>query len=138
MAAKELSNFYRAANLILTALNKPSEEVLMQLLMTNCLPILSYAASVKTFSAQEMRSCNTAINDAIRKIFTFHRWESIRSLRESFGMSSIYEIFARSVVKFQNSLRDHPNTVLRTIHFYCNSNSRSCSFLFIILNLFKT
>ena len=95
----------------------------MQLLMTNCVPILSYVASVKSFSAQDMRSCKTAVNDAICKIFTFHRWESIRPLRESFGMRSIYKIFAISVEKFQNTLLYHLNSVLCTIHSHCNPNS---------------
>ena len=116
-AADDLRTFYRAANSILTALHKPSEEILMQLLYTNCVPILSYACNIKQFSAQDMRNCNTAINDAIRKIFTFNRWESVRTLRESFGMKSIYEMFATASDNFQSSLLSHHNSVLRQL---CN------------------
>ena len=39
----------------------------MQLLHTNCVPILTYACAVKEFSAKEMTNCTEAMNDAIRK-----------------------------------------------------------------------
>ena len=115
-AIKEIQTFYRAANAILTILNKPNEDVLMQLLYTNCVPIISYACNVKVFSAQDMRDCNTAINNAIRKIFTFQRWESVRVLRDGFQMKSIYEIFQIACDKLQLSLATHPNSILRRIH----------------------
>ena len=115
-AANDLRNFYRASNSILSALQKPSEEVLMKLLSTNCIPVISYASGIKQYSAQEMRDCNTAINDAIRRIFTFNRWESVRSLRESFGMNSIYDTFARAAAKFSSSLPTHHNSILRHLH----------------------
>ena len=41
-----------------------------------------------------MQDINTAINDAIRKIFSFNRWESVRALREGCDKKSIYDIFA--------------------------------------------
>ena len=112
----EIQTFYRAANSILTSLNKPDEDVLMQLLNTNCVPILTYACNIKCLSAQDMRDCNTAVNDAVRKIFTFHRWESVRILREEFKMKSIYELFHIASKKFRLSLAHHPNSILRRIH----------------------
>ena len=47
------------------------------------------------FSAAEMRDCNTAINDAIRRIYSYQRWESTRFLRQTLGFPNIYEIFSR-------------------------------------------
>ena len=93
-AAEDLHKFYRAANAILTVLHKPNEQILLQLLYSNCIPIINFASSVKTNSASETRDCDTAINDAIRKIFSFNRWESVRHLRESFGYKSIYKLFS--------------------------------------------
>ena len=55
----------------------------------NCVPTLSYACAVKEYSARELMDCNTAVNDAIRKIFSFNRWESVRSLRKDLGFMSI-------------------------------------------------
>ena len=116
-AKEDIHSFYCASNSILNVLRKPDEDVLMHLLMTNCIPILSYACSVKNFSASDMRECNTAMNNAIRKVFTFHRWESIRTLREGFGLKSVYEIFADANKTFLKNLIYHHNSVLHTI---CN------------------
>ena len=117
-ATNDVRTFYRAANSIWSALLKPPEDILMKLLCTNRVPILSYACDVKCFSAKDMRDsrdCNTAINDAVRKIFSFNRWESVRSLREGFNLKSIYEIFALSKQRFHDSLAHHRNSVLRQI-----------------------
>ena len=71
-----MGSFYRAFNSILSVLRKPNELVLMNLLYSNCVPILMYGAETLEFSNSDMRDCNTAfndtkndaINDAIRKI----------------------------------------------------------------------
>ena len=46
-SANDLRTFYRATNSLLSVLSKPSEEVLMYLLYTNCVPIITYAFNVK-------------------------------------------------------------------------------------------
>ena len=92
-AANDLTKFYRASNAILRATKKPSEEVLIQLLYTCCTPILSYACAVKEYPARQMQDCTTALNDALRFIFGYNRWESVRNLRESFGYKSLVENF---------------------------------------------
>ena len=111
-ADNDLRSFYRAANSILNVLNKPDEVTLMYLLYTNCVPTLTYCCSIKEFSSRSMNDCNTAVNDAIRKIFSFHRWESIRHLREGFGYPSLHDIFARAKTKFNRALRGHHNAVI--------------------------
>ena len=58
----------------------------------------------------------TAMNDAIRKNFMFHRWESIRHLRKSLGYKSVYELFAKAKESFSNSLKTHHNRTLHDIH----------------------
>ena len=79
-AQNDLCSFYRSANSILNVLNKPDELTLMHLLYANCVPTLTYCSSIKEFSSREMNDCNTAVNDAIRRIFSFNRWESVRHL----------------------------------------------------------
>ena len=114
-AKNDLACFYRATDSILNVLHKPSEEVSMQLLYTNCVPILTYASAVKILSAKEMTSCTVALNDAIRKIVSFNRWESVRSLRESFGYKSLYEIFATAAKKFRDALPTNRNSTLKCL-----------------------
>jgi len=73
--SEDLAKFYRASNAVLNAIKKPSENVLMHLLFTNCVTILTYAADVKEYTSREMSSLNTAINNCIRRIFSFSRSE---------------------------------------------------------------
>ena len=86
-----------------------------------CVPVLTYAAEVKEFNAREMSSSNVAINNAIRRIFSFSRMESIRHLRELCGYRSIYglfetrkKMFQENIPLCQNLVLDHLLTVLPT------------------------
>ena len=53
-ARPALASFYRAVNSILSVLRKPDELVLMNLLYSNCVPILSYGAETVEFSNSDM------------------------------------------------------------------------------------
>ena len=92
---KSRCSFFRSTNSILNVLRGPSEVVQMKLLYNVCVPIITYASDVAIFPHKEMKTLHVAVNDAIRRIFSYQRWESIKSLRESFGYLSITELFAR-------------------------------------------
>ena len=79
---KEVANFFRASNAILNTLDDAHEHTLLFLVYSNCVPILTYASSVKLLSSEEMLYCNKALNDVLRKIFGFQDWRSIRILQE--------------------------------------------------------
>ena len=81
----DLRNFYASFNSLYNAHTRPSETVLMHLLYTTCIPNLTYAANVKQSCFADMSRCNTAVNDAIWKIFGFKRWESITAFRIGLG-----------------------------------------------------
>ena len=110
---KPLTSFRCSANTILNALNRPSEPVMLRLLYSNCVPIVTYASEIRSHSSQEMINMDVALNDCIRKIFTFNRWESTRFLRRSFGYDSITEIFAKRKISFNNALCNTNNLILR-------------------------
>ena len=114
-ASGDLTSFYRASNAILRAVNKPSDEISLQLLYSNCIPTLTYACAVKEYSTKQMQECNTAVNDALRLIFGYNRWESVRTLRESFGYSSLTELFAIARKRFYGSLPHHRNNVISSL-----------------------
>ena len=103
-AKKPRCSFYRSSNSILNVIRCPSTDVQMKLLYSICVPNLTYACEVVSYNDSDMRSLHTAANDAIRKIFGYNRWESIRSLRESHGYSSITEIFAHRKSNFEQHL----------------------------------
>ena len=107
-----IRSFYRAANSILHSRVKPNTEVLMKLLYVNRVPILTYACAVKEFSASDMYKCHVAVNNSIRKIFSYAVWQSIRQLRISLGYDSIYEIFAKSKMKFSESVTVNQSSIV--------------------------
>ena len=114
-AKKPRTCFYRSSNTILSVLNKPSETVLMKLLYSICVPNLTYACEVVSYHHKEMESLHVAVNDAIRKIFGYNRWESIKTLRESFGYLSVTEIYAKRKVSFCHRLPHLGNSVLTSL-----------------------
>ena len=114
----DLLSFYRASNSILNAVTKPSKHILLHFLYTNCIPTLTYACAVKEYPSRQMNDCHTAVNDAIRKIFTYNRWESTRDLRKSYGYRSLTEIFASAKRKFCDQLMYHHNSVTRSIALF--------------------
>ena len=114
-ARPDLSSFFRASNSIITALPDAHAHVILQLLYSNCVPILSYASEVKEYSAIDMSNCNLAMNSALRRVFGFSDWRSIRVLREIFGFKSIYEIFKKSELRFLSSCCTHSNPIIRQL-----------------------
>ena len=92
--ANDLRSFYRSANSVISAQRRPNELVQMTLLYSMSVPILSYAAEVKVLRHKDMHDLNVALNDAIRRIFSFKRWESPRELRQQLHRPNIFEIFA--------------------------------------------
>ena len=109
-------SFYRSANTILNATHGPSEVVQLRLLYSVCVPVLAYAAEVKVFSAREMIRLNTAVNDCIRRVFGFNRWESVRSLRMGHGYPSMTEMFHSRVSSFETTLTSIGNRILAFLY----------------------
>ena len=112
----ELATFRCSANCIVSAMKKPNEQVSMKLLYSFAVPILTYASEVKQFSCSDMRDCHVAINDAIRRIFSYNRWESIRSLRSQFGYRDIYSLFAIRRKSFLEKLPSMDNQTVVSLH----------------------
>ena len=88
---------------------------MMFLLYTNCVPCLTYAADVKALSASEMSKCNTALNNAVRRIFGFNQWESIRTLRSDLGYPDLYTIFEKRRQSLDSYMSNTGNQVLKLL-----------------------
>ena len=120
-AHPDLCSFRRASNCLLNTFYKPSEEVMMRLLYTNCIPILSYGSQVKEYNHADTVQVSVAVNDSIRKIFGYARWMSIRSLRIQMGYQAIEEIFAVQRRRFSSTVGQVENELLK---FVFNFNSQ--------------
>ena len=124
IARPDITSFYRASNSILRVLDNAHEMTQLTLLYTNCVPIISYACGVKQFSSAHMTDCNIAVNNALRKIFGFNQWQSIRTLREMSGFPSLHDIFEKARKRFLASCRVHSNPVVKFLLAFTHDNQR--------------
>ena len=109
---EDLRGFFGSVNSILSSVQKPKEHVLMQLLYSNCVPKLTFGAPVKDLNSMEMNQFNVAFNTAVRRIFGFQRWQSIRQLREVYGFNSIEALFVKAKKRFYDGMVSHGNQTL--------------------------
>ena len=112
---RPLIKFRSSANTILNAPCASSEPVLMKLLYAVCVPNLTYASEVITFSSRQVHPLTVALNDCIRRIFGYNRWESVRYLRLSFGYPSVIDIFSSRSRKFHTRLRSLNNLTYKRL-----------------------
>ena len=92
----------------------------MKLLYAICVPQLTYASEAVdvTYTSRQLQPMNVALNDSIRRIFGYNRWESTRFLRLSFGYPSLADIFHARSSKLRRKLRNIDNpTLIRLSEF---------------------
>jgi len=74
-----------AANSICGQCQRMDEILRLSLLETYCLPILTYAAPAIKLKACQLHELNCCWNSVYRKVFGFHRWESVRVFINGLG-----------------------------------------------------
>ena len=112
---EDLRGFFGSVNSILTSTHKPKENVLMQLLYSNCVPKLTYGAEVKDFNSSEKSQFSVALNNAIRRIFGFRYWQSIRQVRDCYNYKSMDVLLDKAKRRFFISIENHTNVVLKSL-----------------------
>ena len=117
---KPLIKFRCSVNTIIGAQNAPPDEVLLKLMYVICVPNLTYAAEALSYTTKQTDSLNVAFNDCIRRIFSYHRWESVRFLRMSFGYPSLTEIIRSRESRFYRRLPLLRNDTLSVLNGYRN------------------
>ena len=117
-ATNSLISFYRTSNCLINSVYKPSEEVLMKLLYSYCVPRLTYGAQVTSFNYRDTHAMSVALNNAIRKIFGWNRWQSVTDLRKMMGYNSIEVLFAKMKRNFLSNLAHVDNAVFYKIVKY--------------------
>ena len=99
----------------------------MQLLYSNCVPKLTFGAAVKELTASEMNQYNVAVNTAVRRIFGFRQWQSIRQLRDIYGYDSVELMFEKARRRFYIGMISHHNHILKflaALHREAEENER--------------
>ena len=73
---------------------------------------MTYACEVSSFSAAQIQALTVALNDCIRRIFSYNRWESVRFLRTTMNYPSVpvtdifnrrRELFLKNIPRTGNS-----------------------------------
>ena len=77
------------------------------------LRVCVFSVKYPHFLIAKLQDCTTEINDSLRLIFGYNRWESVRTLRESFGYKSLVELFQKAKMKFDASLLSHHNPIVK-------------------------
>ena len=114
-AKPHLRSYYCATNSLFSAVRRPNDLVLMKLLYSNCVTVLTYAAEVRDLSSSDMNTYNVALNDSIRRIFSYNRWESTRHLRQELGYMNISEIFRSRTTNFFVKCQKSHNPVIKLV-----------------------
>ena len=85
----------------------------MHLLYSNCVPKLTFGSEIKELNASQMNQFNVALNTAIRRIFGFRQWQSIRQIREVYNFASVESLFEKAKKRFHNGMIAHDNAILK-------------------------
>ena len=56
-----------------------------------------------------------AVNTAVRRIFGFRNWQSIRQIREVYGYDSIEALYGKARKRFLHGMTTHSNETLKVL-----------------------
>ena len=123
--------FFVACNTICCQSFGMDDILQLSLLESYCLPILTYAVSLKTRQMAELNAC---WNSAFRKSFVFHRWESVRQFIHGLGRLDLIHIFMLRKSKFMCKTYRGSDTLMHNL-LWCyipssGIDDRLCSFVF--------
>ena len=76
---------------------------------------MTYACEATVYTTKQINSLNVALNDCIRRIFSYNRWESVRYLQLSMGYPSYTEILNRRRANFLENILLVGNSTLLSL-----------------------
>ena len=89
--------FCGSVNAVIQYKNQLSEECIMNIIEKQCVPVLLYGCATWCISKEMIRQINVTFNNAIRRVFNYNQWESVKDIVHGFGMVPVdlYLIRAR-------------------------------------------
>ena len=108
--------FFASVNCILSKCQYTSDIVKLQLVESHCLPILLYACESLNLKGAELQSLNSWWNSVYRKIFHYHKWESVKEIIHFLGRLDLVHLVNLRQMQFikKLSICDN-NSALKTI-----------------------
>ena len=131
--------YFSTFNSILCNAKHCSDLVKLELIERQCIPLLLYCIESFSLSVIEIKSINSWLNMAYRKIFGYHKWESVRSLIFLLGRTDFSHTFQLRRILFFKKLDQSSNSVLLALRNFlwfkrefCNvmtvgSNTHACT-----------
>ena len=107
-------NFFASCNVILGNSVCQSELARLSLLESYCLPVLQYCTSAVYLNVTQLSELNACWNMVFRKIFGFHKWESVKLFIAGLGRLDLIHIRVWSCLKFCKRMISSTNQVIKT------------------------
>lgn len=107
--------FYASCNSILSNSIFQSELIRLQLLESYCLPILTYCVAIWDLTKKQVAYLNACWNMIYRKIFGFHKWESVRCCIDGLGRLDFEHIYVWLRCKFLKGNLGCDNVVVNNL-----------------------
>ena len=115
--------FYAACNSIFMHGSGVDELALLALQESYSLSILMYAAPALSLSNRQIDELNVCWNSVIRKLFEYHRWESVKAVILGLGRLNIKHLIMKRKIKFYKHLYfSHDNLLLNVFRVYLQNN----------------
>ena len=94
-------SFYKAASAIFGKIGRlTSEEVILRLIKTKCLPVLLYALEVCLVKVSDMKSLDFVINRFFMKLFNTNVMDTVRLCQDLFGFELPSVLVVKRKAKF--------------------------------------
>ena len=104
------SKFYRAFNSIFGKVSRlATETVILNLLSSNCLPVLLYCIEACPLLSRDLNSMSFAVNRVLMKIFCSRSSAVVEECRTMFGVPSIIDQIHTRMIKFLRKFCESDN-----------------------------
>jgi len=106
-------SFYRAFNAIFGKVGRvASEDVVMELLKTKCLPILYYGLEACPLNKSQIHSLEFALNSCLRKLFNTRSQDIVDECMTMFNCLSVEDSLLKRKCKFMSKLGSCKNSLI--------------------------
>ena len=87
----------------------------MKLIYAVAVPLITYGCDSVPICSGQLNEMTIALNDVIRRIFSYQRWESVTFLRQTLGYLSVTEIVRQRTCMFMKQIACTNNDTLITL-----------------------
>jgi len=109
-------SFYRAANAIFARVGRiASEEVVLHLMSTKCIPILLYGLEACPFRKTDLNSLDFVVNRFFMKLFKTGNIDLVKCCQSCFCFELPSVLHDRRATKFDIKYRNHSNILCQMI-----------------------